>query len=219
MAYDFDTAVRRAIDLAAAGQPWAAVACLQSVDVETAVLRLASEDVRVNASTRSEREAAVGHALTKLYEYWSQGERVVSVMGFLKVAAVRHARDAARHRAGPDVTFEEPLHNEAPPEEHDDPVATRTRAVAIARAALPDLGMPSVVGTMSVFLDRVAAGDDASPRAIAEFLDVPYSTVTTHLSRGLKRLEHRVQRRDLDSLLVSDDDDLDDDFDANLTED
>lgn len=218
MAYDFDTAVRQAIELAADGQPWAAIACLQSVDVETAVLRLASEDVRVNASTRSEREAGVGHALTKLYEYWNRGERVVSVMGFLKVAAVRNARDAARHRAGPDVTLEEPLHGETTDDEQDDPIATRARAVAIARAALPDLGMPSVVGTMSVFLDRVAAGDDASPRAIAEFLDVPYSTVTTHLSRGLKRLEHRVQRRDLDSLL-SDDDDLDDDFDPNLTED
>lgn len=219
MAYDFDSAVRQAIDLAADGQPWAAIATLQAVDVETAVLRLASEDVRVNASTRSEREAAVGHALTKLYEYWNRGERVVSVMGFLKVAAVRHARDAARHRAGPDVAFDEPLHDDVPLEDDDDPVATRVRAVSIARAALPDLGMPSVVGTMSVFLDRVAAGDDASPGAIAEFLDVPYSTVTTHLSRGLRRLEHRVQRRDLHSLLGSDDDDPYDDFDANLTED
>lgn len=219
MAYDFDTAVRQAIGLAADGQPWGAIARLQSVDVETAVLRLASEDVRVHASTRSEREAAVGHALTKLYEYWSRGERVVSVMGFLKVAAVRHARDSARHRVGPDLEFEEPLHDDAPAEAHDDPVASRVRAVAIARSVLPDLGMPSVVGTMNVFLDRVAAGDDASPRAIAEFLDVPYSTVTTHLSRGLKRLEHRVQRHDLDSLLGADDDDLDDDFDTNLTED
>lgn len=217
---DFDSAVRQAIDLAADGRAWDAIACLQALDVETAVLRLASEDVRVHASTRGEREAAVGHALTKLYEYWSRGERVVSVMGFLKVAAVRHARDAARHRAGPDVTFEEPLHDDAGHVlDDDDPVATRARAVEIARATLPDLGMPSVVGTMSVFLDRVAAGDDASPRAIAQFLDVPYSTVTTHLSRGLKRLDHRVHQRDLDTILGIDDDEHDDDFDANLTED
>lgn len=207
------------MDLAADGQAWAAMAFLQSVDVETAVLRLASDDVRVNASTRSEREAGVGHALTKLYEYWSRGERVVSVMGFLKVAAVRHARDAARHRAGPDVSLDEPLHYEPLAELDDDPVERRSRAVAIARTALPELGMPSVIGTMNVFLDRVAAGDDACPRAIAEFLDLPYSTVTTHLSRGLRRLEQRIHRRNLDSLLGPNDDEAADNFADNMMED
>jgi DNA-directed RNA polymerase specialized sigma24 family protein len=208
---DFDDAVRRAIDLAADDEPWAAIACLQSVDIEAAVLRLTADDVRVRANTRSEREAAVGHALTKLYEYWSRGERVTSVVGFLKVAAVRHARDAARHRAGPDVLLDEPEHDQAP-EDDDDPVSARRRAVEIARSILPELGLPSVVGTMSVFLDRVAAGDDASPASIAEFLEVPYSTVTTHLSRGLKRLEQRLQGRDLDALFDTGDDEPDDDY-------
>jgi DNA-directed RNA polymerase specialized sigma24 family protein len=203
----FEQAIQDAEELAKAGEPWKAVAVLQEVDVESALLRLTASDMRM--SSRAEREAAVGHAITKLYETWSAGHRVVHIVGFLKVTAVRHARDGSRHLQRPVATFEEPrtgLPNGEQPA--GDPVAARQRAVEIARSLLPDLGLPSVIDTMKVFLDRVAAGDDASPGAIASFLDIPYSTVTTHLSRGLKRLEERARGRDLDALF---DDESDDD--------
>lgn len=205
MAEAFDRAVTESIDLAAAGKPWQALARLQEVDIEAALLRLTADEMRGNS--RSERETAIAHAVTKLYEAWSDGQRVASVIGWLKVAAVRHARDFRRQRVGPDVPWDEPRHDHADTDEDSiDPTVSRARAVAIARTILPELGLPSVLDTMTTFLDRVAAGEDASPRALAEFLDMPYSTVTTHLSRGLKRLSERLSGRDLDALLDDEED-------------
>jgi DNA-directed RNA polymerase specialized sigma24 family protein len=196
----FDKAIQDAIELASGGHAWRALARLQQVDIESAVLRLTERDMR--STPRSEREQAVGHAVTKLYETWARGERVLSVMGFLKVVAVRKAIDLSRNRLGPDVELDNEFHDGSTGVDlADEPMEVRRRAVAIARGMLPELGLPSVIDCMTVFLDRVAAGDDASASAIATFLDMKYSTVTTQLSRGLKRLEDRISGRDLDVML------------------
>lgn len=206
------TEFNRAIDEAAAlgrkGEAWAALARLQDVDIEDVVARLIAEDVRDLGP--ADRDEAVAHAVTALYEEWANNKPVLSVLGFLKVAArnrastLRATRPQAEDGADPAAVDSAPDLDDL----DDDPVARRHRAVAVARQLLPKLGQASLIETMSLFLDRVEAGDDASPTVIAEALDKPYSTVTTHLARGLDRLRHRLQDADLDALLEDNDDDF-----------
>lgn len=213
----FSDALAEAGRLAACGDAWEALARLQAVDVEDVLLRLLHHDLRGLAQV--EREEAVGHAVTAVYEQWAGGLRVPSILGFLKVAAQNKANTLRRSRLATHPL--EPDHDQLPEvvdPAHDDPVERRRQAVKVARTFLPELGMQGLIDTFGYQLDLIDAGADASATAIARDLDLEYSTVTTRLKRAYDRLALRVSAADLDALLADDDTD-DDEPDDDLLED
>lgn len=194
------SAIAEAKELAATGQAWLALACLQHADIEEVLLRLLSRDI--GDLPRSHQDDAVGHAVTKLYEEWQKGTDVRTPLAWLKIAARRRA-STLRARSVNEVEFD--LDRDDRPEDQDDwddDYATRRRVAAeVGRRLLPQLGMPSVVDVMTTVFDLVAAGEEAKPLQIAAALGMESGTVRQHMRRGFERLESRAANKDLNALI------------------
>ncbi len=194
-------ALERAKALAEAGDPTGMMKALAESLVMDRLADRLQRRWRSVALHPDQAQYFVGEAVDALYTAIRKGQKILNVGAFIfKVAdrkAYDHHQDRRRERPVDPERLGQTLrdHRNTDPDNHPQgnsilsPEERRRRALAIARAKLPQLGQHNVQAVMTYVLDAIEQErEDVPYREIADALGLTIDTAKKSLGRGLQRL-------------------------------
>lgn len=188
--------LRRAAEAAAHADPTAMLEALHHSGLLAAVARRLRR--RYPRLAAEEADIAVGEAVESFYRKCRKGGSVEHPVAYL-AAAARHV--VLQRYLESWAATEQSLDSElaAPPERVPEEDESRLEAaVAVARRLVPLLGEENVQRVVGYFLDAIEAGVVFTAPEAAEALGLNPASVRKWLERGLRRMQVRARKLDLD---------------------